>query len=151
MLGIIAVISLATKYIEHGLRSQKEKIEQSAEESDRAMRLQYREYNDSANLVIMDTKERITGDEFTVLGSIQNHGQFSWSNVKLMADLYDEGGTFMEQCGAYIMQTLTPTKVANFKLSCESRPNFKLDKYHSYKLSIVDAHFIRTEYFTEAE
>jgi len=140
MIGVVVFTSVGTKYIDYQLRSEQTEFEESLEEAS-PIDSERRNYDESANLVILDLKERISTTEFTILGAIENRGNVSWSTIKLKADLYDKEAEFIEQCQAYVLQTLAPQASTNFKLSCKSSENFSMNGYDNYKLSIADAHF----------
>jgi len=101
----------------------------------------FREYDKSANLVAEITKERISENEFTLLGVLKNEGIYSWSAINVKAELFNKDGEFIDECSEYISETSSPGKVINFKLSCGSCSKIQFEQYHSYKLSITGAHF----------
>lgn len=104
----------------------------------------YIEYDENAKLETEVKTENIGSGEFTLLGTLSNKGEHSWSSVSLKAELYDESGSFIEECEEYVRQTSKPGSVINFKLSCGSKCSaFQIEKYANYKLLIVDAHHKR--------
>lgn len=103
------------------------------------------EYDESANLYTNVNSERISDDEFVLLGAIENRGDKSWSSISLKAELYDSNGNFIEQCEEYVNQTSRPDSSINFKLSCGSKcSRLQMEQYSSYKLFITDARHKRT-------
>lgn len=98
------------------------------------------EYDESANLLTKVTNERISDEDFTLLGAIENKGDKTWSSISLKAELYDSNGNFIEQCEEYVNQTSRPGSSINFKLSCGSQcSKLQMEQYSSYKLLISDA------------
>ncbi|UUA72353.1 FxLYD domain-containing protein [Cellvibrio sp. QJXJ] len=101
----------------------------------------FREYDESANLVTEITKERISENEFTLLGTLKNNGNANWSSINLKAELFNKDGEFIETCSEYISDKSSPGSSINFKLSCGNCSKLQLEEYHSYKLTIAGAHF----------
>lgn len=131
-IGLAIIGSLAMPYFES-------KIE---EENDEMMSSFYIEYDDNAKLEAKVNSENIGNGEFTLLGELLNNGEHTWSSVILKAELYDESGEFIEECEEYINQTSQPGSTINFKLSCGSKCSaIQIDKYASYKLLVVNAHY----------
>ena len=140
----VAVIwPFAFSFMEFGIEEKQTRREDRAKERDEEMRLMFREYDESANLSVSVSKERIESDEFTLLGTLENKGDASWSSVSLKAELFNEAGEFIEECTEYVNHTSAPGSTINFKLSCGSCTKFKLRDYKSYKLTITDARYSR--------
>ena len=117
------------------------KIEEDAEER---MSSIFIEYDENAMLEAEVKSENIGNGEFTLIGTLSNKGDYTWSSVNLKAELYDESGAFIEECEEYIRQTSRPGSVINFKLSCGGKCSaLQIEQYNSYKLLIVDAHHKR--------
>ena len=107
----------------------------------------YREYDESAKLQAIVKTENIGNGLFSLLGEINNNGEYTWQMVQLKAELFDESGKFIEQCEEYVSQTIKPNQTINFKLSCKSAScnAFEPKGYHSYKLIITDARYVIDE------
>jgi len=143
ILAAVTVGSFAFSYIEDDIDKKEVMMEERKKEREKERRLRFRDYDETANLNLSVSKERIEDEEFTLLGSLENNGNEKWSSVNLKAELYNEAGEFIDECGEYITQMSAPDSKINFKLSCGSCSKFQLRDYHSYKLSIVDARFSR--------
>ena len=107
----------------------------------------FREYDESAKLHAIVKTENIGNGLFSLLGEINNNGQYTWQMIQLKAELFDDSGKFIEQCEEYISQTIKPGQNINFKLSCKSAScnAFEPKGYHSYKLIITDARHVIDE------
>lgn len=101
----------------------------------------YRQFDETALLTALVTKERIDKEEFTLLGTLENKGDAAWSSVKLKAELFNEKGEFIDECSDYVSQTINPGTKINFKLSCSSCRKINFENYHSYKLEVVNASY----------
>lgn len=135
-IGLAIIGSILIPYFES-------KVEEDAEER---MSSQYIEYSDSAKLEATVNSENIGNGEFTLLGELSNNGEHAWSSIILKAELYDDSGAFIEECEEYIQQTSKPGSTINFKLSCGSSCSaIQIEKYASYKLLVVNAHYKGTQ------
>ncbi|MCW8923463.1 MAG: FxLYD domain-containing protein [Gammaproteobacteria bacterium] len=107
----------------------------------------YREYDETAKLQAIVKTENINNGLFSLLGEINNNGEYSWQMIQLKAELFDKSGKFIEQCEEYVSQTIKPNQTINFKLSCKSAScnAFEPKGYHSYKLIITEAQHITDE------
>ena len=70
-----------------------------------------------------------------ILGNVKNSSEETARMVKLKVDLYDENGTFVEQCDEYISD-LHSGKQTNFKVSCKHCDNNKTVEHTSYKIYV---------------
>ena len=107
----------------------------------------YREYDKTAKLKAVVKTENIGNGLFSLLGEINNNGEYTWQMVQLKAELFDKSGVFIEQCEEYVSQTIKPNN--KLKLSCKSAScnAFEPKGYHSYKLIITDArHLVDEQY-----
>lgn len=143
IMAVAVVWPSASAYMESDVEEKQTQWEDRAKERDEEMRRMFREYDESANLSVSISKERIESEGFTLLGTVENKGDASWSSVSLKAELFNEAGEFIEECTEYVNQTSAPGSVINFKLSCGSCTKFQLRDYKSYKLTITDARYSR--------
>ena len=81
------------------------------------------------------TKDReVTRKGITmILGSLKNNSEDSMRMFKIKADLFDENGTFIEQCSEYISD-LDAGKQTHFKIICKSCDSNKTIEHSSYKI-----------------
>jgi hypothetical protein len=101
----------------------------------------FKEYDENAKLVPEVTKEKISVNEFTLIGALKNDGDSNWSSINLKAEIFNKNGEFIEECSEYISDNSSPGSTINFKLSCGNCSKLQLEDYHSYKLSITSASF----------
>ena len=90
-------------------------------------------------LTIDVLSERVSSDEFVLLGEVSNSSDINWTSVNLKAELFDEKGSFIEECTHYINEKVSPQSKVNFKLNCSKCSNVQLDSYGSYKIKVTDA------------
>lgn len=143
IMAVAVVWPFASAYMKSDIEEEQTQWEDRAKERDEEMRKMFREYDESANLSVSVSKERIASEEFTLLGTVENKGDASWSSLSLKAELFNEAGEFIEECTEYVNQTSAPGSIINFKLSCGSCTKFQLRDYKSYKLTIADARYSR--------
>ncbi len=81
------------------------------------------------------TKDReVTRKGITmILGNLKNNSEDSMRMFKIKADLFDENGTFVEQCSDYISD-LDAGKQTHFKIICKSCDSNKTIEHSSYKI-----------------
>ena len=70
-----------------------------------------------------------------ILGNIKNNSDETIRMLKLKVDLFDENGSFVEQCNEYISD-LHSGKQTNFKVSCKSCDSNKTVEHTSYKIYV---------------
>lgn len=68
-----------------------------------------------------------------ILGTVKNNSEDSMRMFEIKADLYDENGTFVEQCTEYI-SNLHGGKQTNFKITCKSCDSNTTIEHASYKI-----------------
>jgi len=83
--------------------------------------------------------ERVTSDEFVLLGEVSNSGDIGWTSVSLKAELFDENEIFIEECTHHINEKVSPQSKVNFKLNCSKCSDVQLANYSSYKIKVTDA------------
>ncbi|MGV8836135.1 FxLYD domain-containing protein [Cellvibrio sp.] len=144
--AIVIVVSLSLSKLSNSIigseseMNQSEEIETEEIETENENEYMFKKYDESAKLVTEITKERISKNEFTLLGILKNEGESSWSSINIKAELFDKNGEFIDECSDYISDNSSPGSSINFKLSCGNCSKFQLGDYHSYKLSITSAH-----------
>ena len=87
------------------------------------------------NLSITQDREVNRNGRTVILGNIKNNSDETIRMVKLKVDLFDENGTFIEQCDEYISD-LHNGKQTNFKVSCKSCDSNKTVEHSSYKIYV---------------
>jgi len=83
--------------------------------------------------------EKITSEEFVLLGEVSNSGDIDWTSVNLKAELFDENDVFIEECKHYINEKIPPKSKVNFKLNCSKCSDIQLENYSSYKIKVTNA------------
>lgn len=82
---------------------------------------------------ITNDKEVNRNGKTVILGTLENNTDDSMRMAKLIVDLYDINGTFVEQCTDYI-STLHGNSKTNFKVTCKTCENNKTIEHSSYKI-----------------
>ena len=136
MLATVAVSMASYFYME-------ESAEKRAAKYEEERKTLFREYDETALLTLSIAREKINAHEFTLLGTVENNGDATWSTVNIKAELFNESGEFIDECSEYIMKTSRPRDAINFKLSCGSQWAVIQHEYKTYKISVVDAHYVR--------
>jgi hypothetical protein len=112
--------AMAYAWIDADIKEKQAQYQLKAEQRAEEMRSMYRDYDESAQLTVSITKERIAADQFTLLGRIENNGDGKWESINIKAELFNAAGEFINECEHYIRETSTPGSTINFKLSCGS-------------------------------
>ncbi len=84
-------------------------------------------------LSITQDREVKSNGTTAILGNIKNNSKYTIRMVNLKVDLYDENGTFVEQCSEYVSD-LHSGKQTNFKVRCKSCDKNKTVEHTSYKI-----------------
>lgn len=140
MLALVAIGSGSFFYMEKHFEEEA-KARDAVWEAERKTR--FREFDETALLELSVSRERINSQEFTLLGTIENKGDASWSAVGIKAELFNEAGEFIEECSEYVTKLLRSGETINFKMSCGHPLTLQLNDYKYYKISVVDAHYHR--------
>lgn len=94
---------------------------------------------EEAGLFLEITGERISSEDFVLLGNVENQSEYDWDSVRVKAEIFDTSGNFIDECSETLDQKLVAGATSNFKLSCGSCKKVNLDDYGSYKAVIIDA------------
>lgn len=140
MLAMVVVTAVYYTYMEMNAQAT---LEANRVEYSEERKRMFRDYDETALLELSISREIITQEEFTLLGTVENNGDAGWSSVSIKAELFNEAGEFIDECSEYISETSRPGDIINFKLSCGSCSKLQLHDYKSYKISIVNAHYAR--------
>jgi len=92
-----------------------------------------------SGLAVKIITERVSSEQFVLLGEVSNNGDIDWTSVNLKAELFDENDNFIEMCTHYIDELVSPQSKVNFKLSCSNCSKLELANYASYKIKITNA------------
>ncbi len=107
--------------------SEMESVEQYMEEADK-----------TAQIKILQYRERKNGDQLLILGTIENTGNSSASSIRLEAELLDEQKQMVYECSEYISKRLKPGEKENFQVKCGCGDK-AIPKYSSVSLRVVSA------------
>lgn len=100
----------------------------------------FKQFDESTSgLVIKEHHSVVTDFNVEILGVIGNEGEDNWGSVSLEAELFDKDGKFLHECTEYIRNTMKPSDVENFKISCGGCEKRPIPEFDHYTIKITDA------------
>lgn len=105
----------------------------------------YKAYSAEAGLVLRNHRPQRAEANTAFIGEVVNTGKDSWSNVKIVVELFQADGQFIDKCSGHMERSIAPGQTRNFKVSCLECRGEAPPPYVRYTIGIVDANFERPE------
>lgn len=91
----------------------------------------------ASSITILSSKVIARPYLIDVIGTLKNIGDAPARHTELVADLYNEEGSFIYQCKGWLSEVIQPGSEANFKIDCHSITEEIYQGYSSYKIKVT--------------